>query len=105
MSKAALDGKKTELTMALLATLVSIAILVATLAYAFYLNFTKNYRKWRCMPGVPSLTPSFPFGNMGDIYMQRKSFFEGTQAVIDQLKGHRYTPAHHGFQIDSKSMV
>ena len=78
-----------------LATLASIAILLATAAYVFYHNFTKNYRKWSNMPGVPSLRPSFPFGNMNDIYMQKKSFIEGTQDVIDQLKGQRYTLTHY----------
>ena len=73
-----------------LETVVSIAILLATLFYVFYRNYTKNYRKWRSMPGVPSLRPSFPFGNMRDLYLKRKSFIDGTQDVIGQLKGHRY---------------
>ena len=73
-----------------LTALATIAILLATAAYLFYHNYTKHYRKWRNAPGVPSLKPSFPFGNMGDLYMQRKSHFQGTQAVIDELKGHRY---------------
>ena len=37
-----------------------------------------------------ALRPSFPFGNMGDIYMQRKPFFDGQLDVFKQLEGHKY---------------
>ena len=50
----------------------------------------RNYRKWTSVPGLPSLRPSFPFGNMGDIYMQRKPFFDGQLDVFKQLEGHKY---------------
>ena len=71
-------------------TIVLIAIFFVTAAIVSYRNFTKNYRKWTSMPGVPSLKPSFPFGNMGDLYMRRKSFMDGLLDVMGQLKSHRY---------------
>ena len=73
-----------------LTELATVAILLATTAYLFYYNYTKHYRRWRNVPGVPSLKPSFPFGNMGDLYMQRKSDYQAKMDVIDELKGHRY---------------
>ena len=73
-----------------LSELATFAVLLATAAYLFYLNYTKHYRKWRNVPGVKSLKPSFPFGNMGDLYMQRKSDYQAKMDVIDELKGHRY---------------
>ena len=82
-------GRQKESIMAL-SELATIAVLLATAAYLFYYNYTKHYRRWRNVPGVPSLKPSFPFGNMGDLYMQRKSDYQAKMDVIDELKGHRY---------------
>ena len=80
--------------MVALEAVVTIFIFVVTAALVFYRNFTRGYRKWTSIPGVPSLKPSFPFGNMGDLYMQKKSYMDATLDVMDRLKGHRYVAFH-----------
>ena len=82
-----------------LETIVTITIFLVSAALVYYRNFTRDYRKWTSMPGVPSLKPSFPFGNMSDLYMQRKSFMDSTLSVLHQLKDHREVTFHNYSQL------
>ena len=53
-----------------LSTVSIFLVTVATLAFALYRNYTRNYRKWTSVPGLPSLRHTGSFHLCGTKWHQ-----------------------------------
>jgi hypothetical protein len=62
---------------------------LVALAFLAYYRLTKEYRQWEGS-GVATIKPTFPFGNMLDIWKGKKTMFDLHKEFYRKLKGERY---------------
>jgi len=58
------------------------------LIIAWYFYMTKEYRKWE-KTGVPSIKPSFIFGNLKDVVLQKQHTLDFHREFYNKMAGHR----------------
>lgn len=64
------------------------------LSYIFYYYITSSYNYWQ-IRNVPCVRPKFPFGNLGDTVMGRKSLIDLLIKQYNQFEGKRYFGIFH----------
>ncbi len=63
---------------------------LAMAAFVFYWYMTADYRRWEAS-GIPVVEePSFPFGNMGDLFAGKASQKDIARRLYEKMGGHKY---------------
>lgn len=69
-----------------MSSILTLTALIATLITIGYLYVKNAFSYWK-RRGVPYIHPSFPFGNLGDIFLQKTSFSEGIRKIHESFNG------------------
>ncbi|XP_046666333.1 cytochrome P450 6a2-like [Homalodisca vitripennis] len=70
-----------------------LSILLSMLLFLYW-YLTYDYKYWKAR-GVPYIEPSFPFGNLGDVILGRKSLIDLVVEQYKQFEGERFFGIFH----------